>query len=70
MYVCEGCHDKDEKVTKCTIPFQHHPVHVMSPCDVCGKVDILAGCWAYNYLKITEKFKCSSAKDAMNEIDG
>ena len=69
MFVCERCHNKDEKVTKCITPFKHHSVHVMSPCDVCGKVDILAACWAYNYLKKLEKFKCSSAKNAMNEID-
>jgi hypothetical protein len=66
MFVCEKCHGRDEIVTKCAIPFGHHSVHVMCQCDVCGKVDILAACWAYNYLKKTENAKCLSAKNAMN----
>jgi len=71
MFVCEECHNRDEKVTKCATPFKHHSVHVSCQCDVCGKVNVLAACWTYNYLKKKrmENTKCSSVKSAMNRID-
>lgn len=69
MFVCERCHDRDERVTKCKTLFEHHSVHVSCPCDICGKADILAKCWAYDYLKGSEGAKCSCAKNVMNGID-
>lgn len=69
MYVCETCHNRDKEVTKCMTPFTHHPIHIMSPCDVCGRVDILAKCWAYSYLNKTENIRCLYAKSATSGID-
>ena len=69
MYICQKCHDRDEKITRCLIPFLNHPVHIRSVCDICGKVDVVTGCWAYNYLKSIGGKECSFVKNAMNEID-
>ena len=71
MYVCEKCHKTDEKITKCTIPFAHHHAHIRSTCDVCGKMDTLAECWAYGFkLGIsTRSVKCSSVKNVMNATE-
>jgi hypothetical protein len=70
MYVCKKCHDKDERVIKCLIPFTHHSTHIKSKCDICGKVDVVTHCWAYNYLGIKGAIsKCSSVKNATSEID-
>lgn len=70
MYVCKKCHDRDEKVVRCLIPFLHHSVHIRSKCDVCGKIDIVVECWAYNYLKVKGVILgCSSAKNATSETD-
>lgn len=64
MYVCEKCHDRDEKVIRCLIPFSHHSVHIRSKCDVCGEIDTVAECWAYNYLiRKEEAPKCLSVKN-------
>ena len=70
MYVCKKCHDKDERVIRCLIPFTHHSVHIKSKCDVCGKVDTVAECWAYNYLKNKGAIsKCLFVKNVTSGID-
>ena len=69
MYVCEKCHNRDEKVVKCLIPFTHHSVHMRSKCGVCGKVNVVTECWGYNYLKKVKGTKCSSVKSATSEIN-
>lgn len=62
MYVCKRCHDRDIKVTKCMTPFNYHSNHIKSKCDVCGKIGMVAECWAYNYIERTEKLKCLYAR--------
>lgn len=68
MFVCEKCHNRDGKVTKCMIPFSHHPNHINSKCDVCGITTTLVECWAYNSKPGVgiRRTQCSSVKNAMS----
>jgi len=70
MYVCEECHDRDMKVIKCKIPFDHHHVHVRSTCDICGRLRVLSECLAYNSGPgVIRRAQCSSVRNVTNETE-
>lgn len=48
MYVCEECYDRDKRIVGCSIVFTQHECK-KSKCNICGKLDVVADCWAYGY---------------------
>lgn len=74
VYICKDCHTKDARVTKCGIKFTHHSSCIRSTCDICGKVAIVAQCWAYESLIKCEQFNiessnCEKKENSREEIE-
>jgi len=64
MFVCRECHEKDRRVTGCSILFDVHSNRIMSTCDLCGKTAYVSECWRYDRLKREEQERCSSVENA------
>ena len=48
MFICEKCHKRDARVTKCDEDYDKHLVSVIGHCDICGEHSIdLRWCMAY-----------------------
>jgi len=57
VFVCRRCHERDKKVTRCEIDFDHHLWAKMGNCEICGKYTMLQNCYAYGWLKIRNGMK-------------